>query len=618
MKKIIASFFLSFLPFFYLFSVLYAQSNFEITENNEYKVQDSGTTQVTDTISIKNLGSNFYPKQFILTLSKISPENIKAYETGRLLKVDQEKNDDITTLKITFDQVTVGKENTKTFVVTYEDKSLAKKTGEIWEITIPKVENSESYKEIKSVLSVPVTFGDEAYISPEPSASKQLSDRRIYTFSNEEALRLGVTAGFGKFQAFSFKLTYHLQNTNNKKKDMEIALPPDTSIQRVFYENIDPKPKNVTLDPDGNWIALYNVDPNSQKQITVDGSVQIFSSPRKLLIPDGQILTKNIQPTSYWQSDDPEIKKIAEHFKTPKEIFDYVTTILKYDSKRIDVNTKRLGAVTALQNPYSALCSEYTDTFIAIARAAGFPAREINGYAYSQNPDVEPLSLVTDVLHAWPEYWNSDKQMWIPIDPTWASTTGGTDFFDKFDLRHFAFVIHGQNSALPYSAGSYKLGSTPEKDVYVTFGTLPEKKYPDIRMNYYFSGGFPLLSRKLEIKIRNMGTSASYANPINVSIDGSNVFSDMTDAFLPYSEYNLSVNVPYGLLASKISGYILVNIAGRETKIPTNKTNIIINQVLFISIILILCVSAYLIYVRRLSIKRIFLKKRDFDIFKKD
>src|SRR5258707_13577173 len=103
---------------------------------------------------------------------------------------------------------------------------------------------------------------------------------------------------------------------------------------------------------------------------------------------------------------------------------------------------------------------EFTDLFIAMARAAGIRAREINGYAYTENKDSEPLSLVADVLHSWPEYWDKYNKEWILVDPTWGNTTHGIDFFHKLDLRHFTFVIHGVNSEFPLSPGSYKLSDS--------------------------------------------------------------------------------------------------------------------------------------------------------------
>jgi len=82
---------------------------------------------------------------------------------------------------------------------------------------------------------------------------------------------------------------------------------------------------------------------------------------------------------------------------------------------------------------------EFTDTFITLVRALGIPAREINGYAYAQNDRLRPLGLEQDVLHSWPEYYDFASQTWQQVDPTWGNTTGGLDYFHKFDLDHFTF-----------------------------------------------------------------------------------------------------------------------------------------------------------------------------------
>ena len=183
---------------------------------------------------------------------------------------------------------------------------------------------------------------------------------------------------------------------------------------------------------------------------------------------------------------------MALELKTPEAIYDYVVKTLKYDYSRVRANVERLGALAALKSPNTAICMKFTDLFIALARASGIPAREINGYAYTENPQIQPLSLVADVLHAWPEYYDKEEKVWIPIDPTWGSTTGGVDFFNKLDLRHFTFVIHGKDSVKPYAAGSYKLGTNPQKDVFVSFGSLPEVRFSSIQILGEFSQTFLL------------------------------------------------------------------------------------------------------------------------------
>ncbi len=587
MRKILFTALASLTLLFLVPHIIFAQSDFETTSNTEYKVVESGMTFVTSTISIKNTRSNFYPKKYIINLNSVIPQNVKVYETGRKLPFNVNQRDNITSLEINFENSTIGKNVTKIFVVTYQTDSLAKKSGEVWEVSIPKIENADFYKDYKVVLTTPMTWGNVAYISPEPKERKELLDRYIFNFTKESISNNQIIAGFGKFQAFNFALTYNLANTLNKPSTEEIALPPDTSTQIVFYDSLEPRPDSIALDEDGNWIASYSLKKNQKLKVLAKGATQIYQSPRTLdflpLKPDSTLLAS----TSYWQSDDIVIKRLGTELKTAENIYNYIVKNLKYDYTRINPNYERLGSINALKNPDKALCMEFTDLFIALARAAGIPAREINGYAYSQNIKSEPLSLVADVLHSWPEYWNDIDKKWVPVDPTWAVTTGGTDFFNKFDLNHFAFVIHGVNSVKPYSPGSYKLGAYPEKDVNVTFGKLPDNKGPMIKTSYKLLGYFPIFSRKLNFVAENSGKSATYN--ANLSISGiEHPLNIKIKAILPFSKYETSVVVPYGILATKVQDSITISINGTETIISTNRTKVIIDQLILFFVFLIL------------------------------
>jgi len=179
---------------------------------------------------------------------------------------------------------------------------------------------------------------------------------------------------------------------------------------------------------------------------------------------------------------------LANELKTPKKIYEYVVDKLSYDFSRVESNSPRLGALEALKNPDSAVCLEFSDLFIALSRSAGIPARQINGYAYTDNSSQRPLSFVKDILHAWPEYYDYEKSAWIMVDPTWGNTTRGVDYFDLLDFDHFAFVISGENSSYPVPAGGYK----SESDL--------NKKDVDVKISKAFTPKGSSLNPKLNIK----------------------------------------------------------------------------------------------------------------------
>jgi hypothetical protein len=254
-----------------------------------------------------------------------------------------------------------------------------------------------------------------------------------------------------------------------------------------------------------------------------------------------------------------------------------------------------MGALTALANPDSAICMEFTDLFVAIARAAGIPTREINGYAYTENPEIQPLSLVADVLHSWPEYYDKDKGAWIPIDPTWGSTTGGVDFFNKLDLRHFTFVIHGKDDTKPYAPGSYKLGANPQKDVFVSFGKLSSQtsSFPDISGS--FKPSFPFFPSTLSISVKNPGPTGLYGIYPTVYFDKDQAFRDYVEALPPFGHYQTTVKVPSTLLAGKTPDNIRIEVDGSELTLPTNKNRVIVDSMVAIFALFIIILVAIII-----------------------
>ena len=255
-----------------------------------------------------------------------------------------------------------------------------------------------------------------------------------------------------------------------------------------------------------------------------------------------------------------------------------------------------MGAVNALQNPDSAICMEFTDLFITLARAAGIPAREINGFAYTENPKIQPLSLVNDVLHAWPEYYDNELNAWIPVDPTWGSTTGGVDFFNKLDLRHFTFVIHGKNDSIPYAAGSYKLGSNPQKDVFVTFGTLPQERNSKIKIMATLDKFIPLIPNKLNVNITNPGPVAVYDLNQKVYFDDKEIpTNNQLEILLPFQTYKSYINIPFSFLATKTPDKVRIQIDGDEVTVSTNKQQVIIYNLLFIFAVSLLILSAIIV-----------------------
>lgn len=474
-KKIFLSIFISVVLF--LAPDVHAAEEFATSYDVIYDVAEDGVTTVTEKIVLRNLTSRYYATDFKLTIGSTEISNIKASDQSGVMEVQTTTEGTSTVINVQFNAQIAGIDKELPWTLQFKSRDFAEKQGKIWQISAPKVSSSTSLENYLLTLSVPASFGEPSLISPLPKKQSVTGNKRFLVFDKSQLLFSGVSATFGKEQIYDFELKYNLENPRIVPVLTTITLPPDTAYQDVIFQRIEPKPLNVTVDNDGNFLAWYRLERNQKLTIVAVGSAKIHSRS-KVKDPklDSSLAEQYIESDKYWEKENPIIttKVIDILGYTPPEsnqdkarlIHRYVSNYLRYKPERLKEGIERFGAVTALANPTEAVCMEFTDLFITLARAAGIPARELNGFAFTSNSIIRPLSLSRDVLHAWPEYWN-DGIGWVMVDPTWESTTGGVDYFDKFDLNHFVFVIKGISSEQPVPAGSYKFNGVDSHDVKV-------------------------------------------------------------------------------------------------------------------------------------------------------
>lgn len=482
-------------------STAFASSNFKTDYRAVYTVHESGITHVDLNIALTNNSADFYASSYKMQFGFNNITNIKASDSLGPTTVVLDKTTDGNNVLLTFDKKAVGLGKKLPITLSFDTNNVAKNSGNIWEINIPGIANPDEFTTFTAEVKTPAFFGKPTIIKP-----AQQSNNLI--FNKDQLGKSGISIAFGDTQNYDFNLVYHIKNSNLYPIKTEIAIPTDTNYQKVSIDNIDPRPENVILDKDGNWLAQYSLSPTQKKDIKVKGIVEINLNPLPSAITDEEKSTYTAN-TNYWPSNDPQIKKLATQLKTPEMIYQYVVKTLKYDFSRVTDDKARLGGVKVLSNPKSAVCREFTDLFISLARAAHIPAREVDGFANTKNDRERPLSLVQDILHAWPEYYDSNKKTWIMVDPTWGNTTGGIDYFNILDFDHFAFAIKGASDNYPVPAGGYKAQNGKNvKDVNVTFSKKTIAKTNSVDIQFLSSrqiAGFPIQAK---VKLINKGATA--------------------------------------------------------------------------------------------------------------
>lgn len=458
-----------------------AQGEFQTDYKVNYVVNEQGKTNVTQNIVLKNKTANFYADKFELKIGSTKVEDVKANDALGAMETTVSFENNVTTISVKFNQRVIGVDKTLPWTLNYTSNELATKSGQIWEVSIPKVAESQDISSYSATVNTPQSFGPVAFAVPTPLNAQPQLRGQTYTFDKEQLTKSGIAMSFGEKQVFSFNLNYYLENQNLTAQSREIALPPDNNYQKIVIETIEPKPQDVTVDVDGNFLAKYKLSPKQKLDIKVSGSVEVFSKPFRNIQPKLSEAERDryTLPQRYWESDNPWVRDKANELKTAQKIYEFVSSYLSYSQERLNSEKiERKGAAKAALTPKDSICMEFTDLFIALARSAGIPAREVEGYAYTQNERLRPLSLNlqnNDVLHAWPEYWD-DNLGWVQVDPTWGSTSGGLDYFNKLDFNHITFIRRGASSTTPYPPGAYKREKEPpQKEVFVNFAQdLPQ------------------------------------------------------------------------------------------------------------------------------------------------
>jgi transglutaminase-like putative cysteine protease len=515
---------------------VHATGEFQADYDVQYAISPTGKTIVTQQVTLTNKLPNFYPQEYSLMLDSDKISNIIAYDDGGIITPAISVKEGKTHIALKFNVRAIGLGKSLPFSLRYEHAGIATKNGSIWELYVPGVLNDPDIGTYDVSVAVPPTFGPAAYLSPQPANGK--------SWNKEQMIKGGIAAAYGTSQNFDLTLTYTLTNPGVTAELQEIALPPGTAFQKVTIQSLTPSPVTVTSDADGNWLGRYSVGPRQTVKVTAAVSVSVFLSARRDFVtptPDVSLYTK---PAAYWQVKDPEIQNLASRNPTPKMIYDYVATTLSYDYGKVNAPTTRMGALDALKNPTRAVCMEFTDLFIAVARAAGIPARRVVGYAYTNNPKLRPLSLITDVLHAWPEYYDSTLKLWVPVDPTWANTTGGVDYFTKLDFNHIVFAINGVDSATPYPAGYYRTADSSGRDISVEFAASPQDKGADVSTVIEFPSQVGAGTKvQGSIVVTNKGGESAYNIAVSAvsEPDGIKV-TQVIDELLPYAVVRIPIS----------------------------------------------------------------------------
>lgn len=215
-------------------------------------------------------------------------------------------------------------------------------------------------------------------------------------------------------------------------KTLLLALPDDPMLEVIAGPIVLPKPSTILMDELGNRYALFE---NLEVKDTLRIRVTLFALQRlKWSVADAALTAPIppevrgfLDPSPYIESNAPEIVSLAEkvlsgastYRESLRRISDFVSTHLTYDESIGELpNYRRLGALWALHTRKGA-CLQFARLYAALARAAGIPARVVEGF------DVRAPSIAGErYAHAYVEVYLPGYG-WLPLEPQYSGSMVG-------------------------------------------------------------------------------------------------------------------------------------------------------------------------------------------------
>ena len=234
------------------------------------------------------------------------------------------------------------------------------------------------------------------------------------------------------------------------KQNVWLALLRDfPPYQTVHSMEIIPSGYQLLTDEYGNRYAEFDFSeqPASSK-IVIKASYEISLQAVAYDLGEclGDLPDFYTSPELHIESDNPQIQQLARRLaaglKTPCEkvsaFYTYVGENLVYS-----YNAGNWGAQAALGTMGSD-CTEYSDLLIALSRAAGIPARYLEG-VYISPAGMDQLARTE---HAWVEVFLPGVG-WTPMDPTLGrSLLFRADYFARLPANHIIVTLGRNPSTL--------------------------------------------------------------------------------------------------------------------------------------------------------------------------
>ncbi|MGI6066709.1 MAG: S-layer homology domain-containing protein [Bacillota bacterium] len=259
-----------------------------------------------------------------------------------------------------------------------------------------------------------------------------------------------VYAGSEKYYTLSEPWVYTITHevvlknpTQDTIRNIRVTIPLMNKNQPVYQELIGEEfnlwPEKIITSQAGTRQGLFTIPaiyPGQkvtlrQKYAVRNYAVNFYIEPGKVSADYNNyqgISDSYLKPETKIESNHPSIikyaKEVAKDVTNPyiisQKLFADINLFMTYKS---DSANAYKGALNAIRTG-EGVCEDYTDLFVASARALGIPARWKSGYLYLPKEYNNPPYIkengtldITLMRHTWPEFYLPEIG-WVVLDPT--------------------------------------------------------------------------------------------------------------------------------------------------------------------------------------------------------
>jgi transglutaminase-like putative cysteine protease len=293
-----------------------------------------------------------------------------------------------------------------------------------------------------------------------PSATHPAATRtpRVTVTPTLEEITVTATAevqpGYTITSTRTYDLAFEVRLFNNgsgsaDRISLVVAMVSDRPPFQAVLSSQVSHPYTLETDEFDNQYArvvLTDFPSGAADTVRFEYRVEVNALRYDLGTCSGGMAQTDIYPETYIESDAAEILQRSQDLSlgkaTPCEqlraFYEFIGDNMTYNG----YNPGEVGALQALNN-LEGDCTEFSDLLTALSRAAGIPARPVEGVTCCTTAEQYSAG---NIKHNW-VLANLPGVDWVPVDPTWGRFEGQRDsFFAATDDQHIILTV-GRNPA---------------------------------------------------------------------------------------------------------------------------------------------------------------------------